>query len=307
MQYSTFHDPFPVVVKLTPSMTLVSGFVSGLDVLPSLKKICPHLVNVLCHYQKIPELYKDALVERQSIKLNQLQHQLLQQAPSTENDLKKKEIMMKLKWLSTISHDPALIVMERVVSPTTFAILKRTSMSPSMLISLTFQLLWTVNSFLTLGVSHGDFFSRNIWLQPIKSDYKYMFYTSSIPGMPSFYLPLSFSTHLIIKVGDYDMMTEYTGLQNAYFYIHNSIRQLSYEFDNLRNSCKDCKDMFENLSTCLSSVMETCTIPRPTSFNLSSLPIYHPIFEFMTHFPDDAKPEEIIYPRIYYDPIIVKQ
>ena len=139
--------------------------------------------------------------------------------------------------------------MEHALSPYDLNFFKRGIALPKMT-SVVFQTLWTVNSFLNVGLTHGDFFARNIWLQPIKRKYKYLVY--DMPGLPRFFLNLSSTDHYIIKVGDFGE-TKTTPREED---VLGFFRQTSYTLNHIiETQAAKLQEAFAILLGCLSRGM----------------------------------------------------
>ena len=72
-----------------------------------------------------------------------------------------------------------ILIFERIASPYTLSFLTKPdekNLTVDNFLSLSFQLVWFFYWFRQAGYSHNDIKTTNIWLQPIKPQYKYILY-----------------------------------------------------------------------------------------------------------------------------------
>lgn len=312
----------PIVIKIGNL-----DYSYGLRIISSLRHETPNLINVYCFknistleillfltkFESImfpeAEIIKKRIAEiRTTIPLTiELVKEYKTLKPRDEMYEAHKLIVSRLK---TDDYKAYVEIMELVASP--YNLNKfRSVMNIPMLASFSFQMVWTLICFLSNEAEHGDFYARNIWMQPIKKSYKYLVYRYIMISDKTFYLPLVNSNHYIMKIGDYELTSHVKTFSEFKEKVENArviLDQITYELQSLRNSCPDCKEVLQYVQDCLDVSKTVCELKRE-SHNIFS-PIIsgifnEPLFLMYSKLPEDLTPENSITHENYYNPIIV--
>jgi hypothetical protein len=225
----------------------------------------------------------------------------------TEYDEKKKLVNQFNnfdKYVSMLRFKDSILsvsVFERIASPYTLDYLIKSELHTLTLdnfLAISFQLFSFVHGIRQLGLSHQDFVTRNTWLQPIKSNYKYLAYPSpqvNVSGRQGdntdnilhgnnndnildnnlrsssgrsqrshWYLPLKDSFNFILKIGDYGETKSLTKLREE-----SKVKNEKEKENNLCNDIlllgqhllklhKNCPDCGDVLMTVI-NCLENCS------------------------------------------------
>lgn len=311
-------DSIPCIVKIgrvggiTPGIneSTIAKFISD-----NLYKTCPNIILTYCsatekinHYSIYEFLHKnrkwfydkkkitnaelirkDLILEYKNPNLNSAQKQEIKKNYDEQEKIIRQGNYYQ-KYTSIMhSQSSEIIVYERVFSSLTMSyFLNTVKLTKSNFYSLSFQLLYFIYSLHKIGISHLDIGSRNIWLQKIKSEYKYILYPRNTgvgdATTSYYYVPLADSFHYILKVGDY-------GESRPELKNHcEDLIQVGSLLTDLHKNCKDCTSLLIETVECLKSCTSTCL-----EFALQNT------FADLYVFQPDVDPKSLITPDLYFD------
>jgi hypothetical protein len=357
------YKDIPVAVKFSSSVgseLLQEGEI--LKRINTLGKTCPNIVLNLCIDESITgdEMIGWMVGRRSRFVDDDLDRRIRAQLSVLEKEYGQEQQQEKKRMIKTVYDDKRTIVnqfnnfqryidllmssyasldvfvFERIASPYTLNWLIRQNFGTLTLdnfLSISFQLFSFIHGIRQLGLSHEDFTSRNIWLQPILTNYKYLAYPVpaaanypldasvsegkeekkleelSSTASPFWYLPLKDSFHFIIKVGDYGEAKSITDEEKGTGSWCNDLFQLSNYLFQMHEKCTGCNDVLMDVVECLKKCRRS-TVSSSSScqysydinpFNISAFS------DRYSSLPEDWAPENTVTPDLYFDYSIVDQ
>lgn len=238
---------------------------------------------------------RDPILNKESIRELKTKYEINRTELSKYNQIKllfkKMNQVIRVNNGLSIDYYALYSVAERIASPFNISFYWNSSriLQFNCYRNVCFQIFWALACFQSIGLEHSDFNDRNVWLQPIKKNFKYVQYTW---GEKILYLDLAPVDHFLLKIGDFDESKASVGLCQ-------DLKDTAYFLRKMHKKCTDCKQEFVELFNCFDTCHDECR-----SFSFEKL-FALDSFRALEVLPSGISKEEIITPQMYTDPSIV--